>query len=547
LLGPGKYDVDDSLLHPRAQSAFISNTVDGDHEDDHDGDVLVLEPTTADKLIRKKVPALVNMEKAAGRVEPKKEPTPEALDYVTDARDRATPGEPIPGVRGLKFDGQVGRVEPKAASEGAHLFGKYHVDYSQVEIQAPAVDFSRGTGRRVEGEEGAEDKQDGDVLVLQPSRAHEYLQSSRKLVLDMSKQTSRPDEVAGQIVSAFTGEEDYEAAEAQRALYTHTPTVDFGNASARRDCDGSKDANPKVGPGTYDVDDALLHPRVKSVFISTNITYEPDIDFEGDVLDLEAGGADKLVRKRIPAPVNMAKAQGRQEPETQERKPEALDYVPDIRDRVKPGEPIPGVPSLPFDAQVGRTDLSILSRGDGAHLQGTYHADYALVEKRAPAVEFGKACARVVVGEEDHDQVHDGDVLELEPQRALEYLRRSKLVVDIAKQTGRPQELPGQLLSACDPETEYAPDLAAVLPHTPVVSFDKIVGRREEKEDEDAAKLGPGRYDIKDELTHPRAPSAVIPQPPPVFEDAELHERHDGDVLILNPAEVATMLASLGP
>jgi len=214
LLGPGKYDVDDSLLHPRAQSAFISNTVDGDHEDAPAGDVLVLDPTTADKLIRKKVPALVNMEKAAGRVEPKKEPTPEALDYVTDARDRATPGEPIPGVRGLKFDGQVGRVEPKAASEGAHLFGKYHVDYSQVEIQAPAVDFSRGTGRRVEEEEGVEEKQDGDVLVLQPSRAHEYLQSSRKLVLDMSKQTSRPDEVAGQIVSAFTGEEDYEAAEA---------------------------------------------------------------------------------------------------------------------------------------------------------------------------------------------------------------------------------------------------------------------------------------------------------------------------------------------
>ena len=156
--------MDDSLVHPRVQSAFISSTVVRESKDDREGDELVLDPTAADALVTKRVPAPVNMAKTGGRVDPRKDPIPEALDYVTDERDRAKPGEPIPGVKALKFDGQVGRVERKDKDDGAQLFGKYNIDYSQVEKQAPAADFSHVTARHVEGNEAGDGQ--GDVLVL---------------------------------------------------------------------------------------------------------------------------------------------------------------------------------------------------------------------------------------------------------------------------------------------------------------------------------------------------------------------------------------------
>ena len=533
-LGPGKYDLDDSLVHPRAPSAFISSTVDPERRDADAGDALVLEPTAADGLVRRRVLAPVDMERTKGRLEPKKEPAPEALDYVTDARDRAEPGKPIPGVVGLKFDGQVGRVEPKIAGEGAHLLNQYHVDYSQVEVGAPAVDFSRGPARK--SEHDAHSGEDGDVLILDPNRGHEYTRGSGKLVIDMSKQTARPDQVAGQVVSDFTGTEDYEASEAAKALHAHTATFDMGRASDRKD--PTEDANRALGPGAYRVDDSLVHPRVTSAFISQTATHEEMHDFEGDELDLDPACADRLVFKNAPGPIDMAKATGRPDPRI-EVGPEALDYFADSRGVVKPGEPIPGVPTLSFDGQVGRVDKQVES--DGSHLHGKYDPQYSLVEASAPAWDFAKATGRRAEGDDLEDVADDGDgdVLVLHPERGYTYLQRSKLVPDIGKQAGRPEQVAGQHVSECDPIQEYAPCLDAVLPHTPVVVFDGMTGRREEKVDLEASKLGPGSYDIRDEITHARAPTIVMGQAPSADEDKEL--ALEGDILVLHPEQADTV------
>ena len=537
-MGPGKYNVDDSLVHPRTQAAFISSTVMREREDDHDGDTLELEPTAADSLVRKRLPAPVNMGKAMGRMEPKKEAAPEALDYVADQRANTKPGEAIPGVVSLKFDGQVGRVDLNTEGEGAHLLGKYVLDYSQVEVQAPAVDFSRGSARHAEGEEESEDKRDGDVLLLDTEKAHNYMRRSSKLVLDLSKQSSRPDEVAGQLISDFTGENDYEAVEAARTLHAHTPTLSIGKVSERKDLLTPKEANPKIGPGTYDTDDALVHPRVRSAFISTAAAHEPEVDLEGDELDLDTTTAENLVRGRVPAIVDMAKSLGRLEPKI-ERGPEALDYVSDSRDRVAAGEAIPGVATIAFDGQIGRID--VLADGEASQLQGTYDADYSLVEKKVVAADFGKPSGRVREGhDDDHQDVQDGDILVLEPERGYEYLRRTKLVVDIAKQTGRPDEVAGQHVSECDPALEYAPNYDALLPHTPEVVFDKMVGRKEDKTDEDAERLGPGSYNVDDHLTHARVPTAAFGLPSPVEDDSYV-DRLEGDILDLYPEHADMM------
>jgi len=531
-LGPGTYEVDDSLVHPRAQSAFISSTVVRERTDDGEGDALVLDITAADALVAKRVPVPVNMEKTVGRVDPKKDPTPEALEYVTDERDRAKPGEPIPGVKGLKFDGQVGRPEPKGKDEGADLFGKYDIDYSQVEVQAPAADFSRVTGRQEGGSET--DDGQGDVLILEPKRAQDFLRTSRKLVLDMSKQVARPEEVAGQLVSDFTGDADYEAELAARNLHAHVPGVDIGKLSERQAFDAAKDKNPNIGPGAYEVDDTLVHPRVPSAFISNTATHEPEMDFEGDELDLDPTAADNLVRNRIPAPVDMARTTGRSEPKAgdEERQPEALDYVPDSRDRLEPGQVIPGVVTLAFGSQVGRTDMHV--EGEGSHLLCRYTPDHSLQERKVAVLDFGKASGREVPGADESEDMRDGDVLVLEPERGHAYLRRSTLVVDIGKQTPRPEELAGQRVSECDPLLEYEPNLAAVLPHVPQVQFDKMLERTAEKADPATERLGPGSYDVKDELTHPRPPSVVFGQPPPVDDDT-CEAQQEGDVLILHP------------
>jgi hypothetical protein len=407
-LGPGTYEVDDSLVHPRVQSAFISSTVVRESKDDREGDELVLDPTAADALVTKRVPAPVNMAKTGGRVDPRKDPIPEALDYVTDERDRVKPGEPIPGVKALKFDGQVGRVERKDKDDGAQLFGKYNIDYSLVEKQAPAADFSHVTARHADGANETEDTRDGDVLWLEAVKAHEFLRGSRKLVLDMSKQVARPEEVAGQLVSDFTGDTDYDTAQAKLALQAHTPGVNIGKESKRAEFASAQGASAALGPGTYEVDDSLVHPRVQSAFISSTVVRESKDDREGDELVLDPTAADALVTKRVPAPVNMAKTGGRVDPR-KDPIPEALDYVTDERDRVKPGEPIPGVKALKFDGQVGRVERK--DKDDGAQLFGKYNIDYSLVEKQAPAADFSHVTARHVEGNEAGDG--QGDVLVL--------------------------------------------------------------------------------------------------------------------------------------
>ena len=438
-IGPGAYDVDDSLVHPRVPTAFISNsTVREDDMHDYEGDELVLEPTAADRLVRKATPALVNMEKTVGRVEPKKDPLPEALQYAPAVLRGS--GDAVPGVAGFRFEDQVGRIEPKTASEGEHLFGKYSIDYSQVEAKTPAVDFSHGSARNVEGESRTSDKLEGDILVLDTERAQEYIRGSRKLVPDMSKQVSRPEEVAGQGTSAFTGESDYEADEAARTLLKHTPTLDMGKVSQRKDIVENKEANPKIGPGAYDVDDSLVHPRVPTAFISNLVAFEPEIDEDGDVLDLEVALAEGFVRKRTPAPVDMAKSTGRVEAKADEKRPEALEYLPDSRDRIQPGQLIPGVPTVAFAKQTGRKEVDVV-KGEGCHLQGKYNPVYSLVEKEMPAPDFGKLTGRSVEGADASIEVSEGDVLDLDAERGLQYLREKKLVSDMSKQTSRPEEV----------------------------------------------------------------------------------------------------------
>ena len=524
-LGPGKYDADDSLLHPRVQAAFISDTPTREEVFDEEGDRLVLEPRAADGLIRRRSSALVNIEKTTGRAEPKKEAMPEALDYAPDVVTE-------PHVQGgFKFEQVQGRVEPKQATEGAHLFGKYKIDYSQVETQSTAVDFAHGSSRRMSGDEETQADREGDILSLEPEKAHSYLRGSFKLVPDLAKQTSRPDAVAGQVMSEFTGDEDYDAAEAKRALWNHTPGFDMGKATERTDESQDLQHNSKLGPGTYDADDAMLHPRAPVAFISTSITLEADVDWDGDVLDLEVSKAEESTRRRVPALVDMHKGTGRVEPKLTDKKPEALDYAPDcISAPMVKG-------SVKFEDQTDRPRMDG-GMGEGSHLQGTYVPDFSLVEAKTTwTTDFGLASSRTPDGASDHLDTQDGDVLDLDPARGESFLRPKKLVPDMQKQLDRPDEVAGQRMSECDPESEYEPNLAAIAPHKPFVEFSKVIGRKEDSPDQISSNLGPGVYGTpNDALLHPRTPAVSFGEPPVPDSETE-NERHEGDILVLHPED----------
>ena len=524
-LGPGKYDADDSLLHPRVQAAFISDTPTREEVFDEEGDRLVLEPRAADGLIRRRSSALVNIEKTTGRAEPKKEAMPEALDYAPDVVTE-------PHVQGgFKFEQVQGRVEPKQATEGAHLFGKYKIDYSQVETQSTAVDFAHGSSRRMSGDEETQADREGDILSLEPEKAHSYLRGSFRLVPDLAKQTSRPDAVAGQVMSEFTGDEDYDAAEAKRALWNHTPGFDMGKATERTDESQDLQHNSKLGPGTYDADDAMLHPRAPVAFISTSITLEADVDWDGDVLDLEVSKAEESTRRRVPALVDMHKGTGRVEPKLTDKKPEALDYAPDcISAPMVKG-------SVKFEDQTDRPRMDG-GMGEGSHLQGTYVPDFSLVEAKTTwTTDFGLASSRTPDGASDHLDTQDGDVLDLDPARGESFLRPKKLVPDMQKQLDRPDEVAGQRMSECDPESEYEPNLAAIAPHKPVVEFSKVIGRKEDSPDQISSNLGPGVYGTpNDALLHPRTPAVSFGEPPVPDSETE-NERHEGDILVLHPED----------
>ena len=524
-IGPGKYDADDSLLHPRVQAAFISDTPTREEVFDEEGDRLVLEPRAADGLIRRRSSALVNIEKTTGRAEPKKEAMPEALDYAPDVVTE-------PHVQGgFKFEQVQGRVEPKQATEGAHLFGKYKIDYSQVETQSTAVDFAHGSSRRMSGDEETQADREGDILSLEPEKAHSYLRGSFRLVPDLAKQTSRPDAVAGQVMSEFTGDEDYDAAEAKRALWNHTPGFDMGKATERTDESQDLQHNSKLGPGTYDADDAMLHPRAPVAFISTSITLEADVDWDGDVLDLEVSKAEESTRRRVPALVDMHKGTGRVEPKLTDKKPEALDYAPDcISAPMVKG-------SVKFEDQTDRPRMDG-GMGEGSHLQGTYVPDFSLVEAKTTwTTDFGLASSRTPDGASDHLDTQDGDVLDLDPARGESFLRPKKLVPDMQKQLDRPDEVAGQRMSECDPESEYEPNLAAIAPHKPVVEFSKVIGRKEDNPDQISSNLGPGVYGTpNDALLHPRTPAVSFGEPPVPDSETE-NERHEGDILVLHPED----------
>ena len=524
-LGPGKYDADDSLLHPRVQAAFISDTPTREEVFDEEGDRLVLEPRAADGLIRRRSSALVNIEKTTGRAEPKKEAMPEALDYAPDVVTE-------PHVQGgFKFEQVQGRVEPKQATEGAHLFGKYKIDYSQVETQSTAVDFAHGSSRRMSGDEETQADREGDILSLEPEKAHSYLRGSFRLVPDLAKQTSRPDAVAGQVMSEFTGDEDYDAAEAKRALWNHTPGFDMGKATERTDESQDLQHNSKLGPGTYDADDAMLHPRAPVAFISTSITLEADVDWDGDVLDLEVSKAEESTRRRVPALVDMHKGTGRVEPKLTDKKPEALDYAPDcISAPMVKG-------SVKFEDQTDRPRMDG-GMGEGSHLQGTYVPDFSLVEAKTTwTTDFGLASSRTPDGASDHLDTQDGDVLDLDPARGESFLRPKKLVPDMQKQLDRPDEVAGQRMSECDPESEYEPNLAAIAPHKPFVEFSKVIGRKEDSPDQISSNLGPGVYGTpNDALLHPRTPAVSFGEPPVPDSETE-NERHEGDILVLHPED----------
>ena len=524
-LGPGKYDADDSLLHPRVQAAFISDTPTREEVFDEEGDRLVLEPRAADGLIRRRSSALVNIEKTTGRAEPKKEAMPEALDYAPDVVTE-------PHVQGgFKFEQVQGRVEPKQATEGAHLFGKYKIDYSQVETQSTAVDFAHGSSRRMSGDEETQADREGDILSLEPEKAHSYLRGSFKLVPDLAKQISRPDAVAGQVMSEFTGDEDYDAAEAKRALWNHTPGFDMGKATERTDESQDLQHNSKLGPGTYDADDAMLHPRAPVAFISTSITLEADVDWDGDVLDLEVSKAEESTRRRVPALVDMHKGTGRVEPKLTDKKPEALDYAPDcISAPMVKG-------SVKFEDQTDRPRMDG-GMGEGSHLQGTYVPDFSLVEAKTTwTPDFGLASSRTPDGAADHLDTQDGDVLDLDPARGESFLRPKKLVPDMQKQLDRPDEVAGQRMSECDPESEYEPNLAAIAPHKPFVEFSKVIGRKEDSPDQISSNLGPGVYGTpNDALLHPRTPAVSFGEPPVPDSETE-NERHEGDILVLHPED----------
>jgi hypothetical protein len=78
------------------------------------------------------------------------------------------------------------------------------------------------------------------------------------------------------------------------------------------------------------------------------------------------------------------------------------------------------------------------------------------------------------------------------------------------------------------------------LPHTPEVVFEKMVGRKEDKTDEDAERLGPGSYNVDDHLTHARVPTAAFGLPPPVEDDSYV-DRLEGDILDLYPEHADMM------
>jgi hypothetical protein len=290
-LGPGTYDVDDCVVAARAPSAFFGTSAsragDGECKGDAEGDVLVLDMARADAATRAGVRGAVEMDKQLGRREPKAEHMPEALDYTPDeSRVRAR-------LRGFSMDGQMGREDGQ--EEEDEVYGKYTPKYTLCEASVTGVvPFDKMSGRH---DAEAHMDSDGDVLVLDTHNADEYLRRKTGTPL-LDKQLPRPDTLPGQRATECTATYDPDLS----AITAHVPVVDFGKLTSRTDGQTDDDAD-KLGPGTYDPSDELLHPRPPAAVMMPLVERVGGDDSdvcEGDVLDLHPERADALTRPTPP-------------------------------------------------------------------------------------------------------------------------------------------------------------------------------------------------------------------------------------------------------
>ena len=291
-LGPGKYDVDDSLVQSRAPAAFFGSEGQHGMEDDDfpEGDVLELDVIDADAARRSGVKGVVDFGRQSGRKEEVVDSGVEPL-FPDDAPLR-------PHIASVSMDLQTGRAWDE--EEEDKVYGKYTPNYKHVEKTAVTgvVDFGAATGRGWEDNGEEDERQDGNVLVLHPEKGEEYLRKNRG-VPDMSRQMERPDFTQA-TTSDFTGEEgaynvDYSA------LDSHVPAVDFVRTAGRRE-DRRLEEFAGIGPGKYDVDDSAVHPKAPSAFFPTeprcgNGVDEEDLeDVEGDALYLDVEAAHLATR-----------------------------------------------------------------------------------------------------------------------------------------------------------------------------------------------------------------------------------------------------------